>query len=1079
LFTSVPATHSHLTFSNAVIDDPSMNIINYLYFYDGGGVSVGDVNHDGLMDLYFSASSGPNHLYLNKGRLVFEDVTEAAGVAGTADWTKGVTMADVNGDGWVDIYVSTVTFGPARSRNELFINNGDGTFTNRAKAFGLDNQGLSTQAVFFDYDLDGDLDVYLVNHSNHDISKREGIHQRTVFDPLAGDKLLRNDGNHFSDVSAEAGIYGSAIGYGLAAVASDLNLDGCPDLYVSNDFFENDYLYFNNCDGTFTESVYNAMGHTSLSSMGNDAADVNNDGRPDVVVTDMLPERADILNSAVGPEAYDIYLIKRHLGFLPQFRRNTLQINRGEGHFSDLGPFAGITATDWSWADLLADLDNDGYKDLFITNGINHRPNDLEYLHYVASASMQRILQKRIPVDTLQALLGRMPHIPIPNVAFHNDGDLTFTDRAAEWGLGKPGFSNGAAYADLDNDGDLDLIVNNLNAPVSLFENRASDHTRYLTVALKGEGANTAGVGTKIMVRAGGQAQLLEQFPTRGWESSVDPRLHFGLGPSDVIDTLTVVWPDRRFQTLTGIAVDTLITLRQEDAGGRYEYPAERPAHPLFMDVTDAIKIDYRHRENRFIDFSREPLMPHLISTEGPALAVGDVNDDGLDDLFAGGGKRQPARLLIQSPDGRFSPSNEALWQADSLFEDVDAAFFDADGDGDRDLYVVSAGNEFWGKNHALADRLYRNDGSGGFSRAEGALPGLFANGCCVVPGDYDGDGDLDLFVGSRVVAKAYGTIPPSYLLENDGSGHFTDVTADRAPSLATAGMVTAAAWGDVDGDGELDIVVAGEWMPVRVFGQKSGRFFDRTDDAGLNNTNGFWNALELADMDGDGDLDLIAGNLGLNTMLRATPDSPLHLYLTDLDHNGRTDPLFTFEQDGTTYLLPRLDDLIQQVPALRRTYTTYPAFGAGRFETVVSGKTRNEAVVRSAYVLTSSYFENRGDGTFAMHALPSQAQWTTIEAILAMDVDEDGRMDLVLGGNFDGQAPRIGRSDAGYGTLLRGDGQGGFAPVAPVPSGLWLSGQIRALSPIHMAHGGRYLIAARNDDRLQVLRINKTYGGR
>ncbi len=1068
LFTPVPAERSHLTFRNDVPEDSTFNILNYLYFYDGGGVAVGDVDGDGLPDLYFTANRAPNRLYLNRGHLTFEDVTERAGVAGTTDWTRAATMADVNGDGRLDLYVSAVSYLGMHGKNALYLNNGDGTFTDRAADYGLDRAGLSSQGVFFDYDRDGDLDLYLVSHSVHTINKLGGTFFRQERNEQAGDRLYRNDGDRFTDVSEPAGIYGSFLGYGLAAAAADLNADGCPDLYVSNDFHENDYLYYNNCDGTFTESVYTAMGHTSLSSMGNDAADVNNDGRPDLVVADMLPAREDLLKTAVGAEGYDVYRIKLNRGYHHQFNRNTLQLNLGRGRFADVGLAAGIAATDWSWAALLADLDDDGFKDLFITNGIYHRPNDRDYLRHATSPQVQATFDGPVTTENMK-LIDRMPQVPLPNYAFRNNGDLTFTDHAAAWGLGEPGFSNGAAYADLDNDGDLDLVVNNFNAPASLYENHAAERPGHhsLTLTLEGEGANTAGFGAQVTVWHGGTMQWLEQAPTRGWSSSVDPRLHVGLGAHATVDSLRVVWPDGRFQVLTGVAAG-IRTLRQTEAAGAFTFGPEAPADPLFTDVTDETPLPYRHRENQFLDISREPLMPHFLSMEGPALAVGDVNGDGLDDVFAGGGKWQPARLLVQDADGGFHPTGDALWQADSLYEDVDAAFFDADGDGDADLYVVSAGNEFWGRNDALRDRLYRNDGAGTFTPDRDALPDVFENGCCVRPADYDGDGDVDLFVGSRVVTRNYGRTPRSVLLENDGRGHFSDVTDARAPALAEAGMVAAAVWADVDGDGTPDLVVAGEWMPLRVFVQREGRFVEA--GAGLAGTEGWWNTLHAADLDGDGDVDLVAGNLGRNAYLHASPDHPARLYLNDFDGNGRLDQILTFYRDGVERLLADRDELFYQMPRLAEKYPTYASFGDAGLRDVFSEEALETAAVKTAHTFATAVALNDGTGTFSLHPLPAMAQWTQTRAVFSDDVDGDGHVDLVLAGNFGGVPPKLGRYDASYGLFLRGDGRGGFTPVEPARSNLWLFGEVRALRSLRRADGARLLLAARNDDTIQVI---------
>ena len=1063
LFETVAPAASGITFANVLPPpgDSAVNIVNYLYYYNGGGVAAGDIDGDGLVDLYFTSNLGSNRLYRNLGNFRFEDITERAGVADSVGWKSGVTMADVNGDGRLDIYVSGVNYLGMHGRNVLYINNGDGTFTDRTEEYGLQFAGYSTQAAFFDYDGDGDLDLYLLNSSTFSERAASKSTSRTTRNARAGDRLYRNDHGHFVDVSAAAHIYGGVEGFGLGVVVTDVNLDGCPDLYIANDFPENDFLYLNNCNGTFTEAIAQATGHTSRFSMGVDAADFNNDGRPDIAVLDMLPDSERILKTAATAEGYELLNRKLQAGYHYQYARNTLQLNRGvtggKLRFSDIGLFAGIAATDWSWAPLFADFDNDGLKDLFVTTGINRRPNDLDYI-----ASLDSIPAGTEPPAA--RLIAKMPHVAEPNYLFHNNGDLTFTNLAPAWGLGAAGFSNGAAYVDLDNDGALDLVVNRLNAPAAIYRNRAreTNGNHYLAVQLRGSGPNTGGIGAKVTISAGGRRQMLEAMPTRGFQSAVDPRLHFGLGTASQVDSLTVVWPDRRQQVMQNVAADHTITVSQSDA--RIQ-PRNRPTAkpPLFSDITDRLSINYRHRENTFFDFSREPLMPHLLSTEGPALAVGDVNGDGRDDIYAGGAKWQAGELFLQGRDGRFNSVTEPAFRADSLHEDVDAAFFDADGDGDLDLYVVSGGNEFW-EGEPLHDRLYLNDGRGNFSRT--ALPDFAHNGSCVARG-----GEF-LFVGSRVVARRYGVTPRSYLLENDGHGHFRDVTAQIAPGLDSVGMVTGASWIDYDGDGKLDLIVVGEWMPVRVFHQENGRFVDRTDQVGFAHTNGWWTSIASADLNGDGRPDLILGNLGLNSVLRASPAEPARLYVRDFFETGTLKQILTSYRHAVSYPLAGRDALLHVMPSLRSRYPTYASFGVSRIQDIIPRNDLKKARVLEADTFASAIALNRGDGTFELHALPAEAQFAPIYASLAADFDGDGKTDLILAGNFSGVTPVEGRYDASYGLFLRGDGRGGFAAVDMEQSGLAIDGQVRHLAWLHHANGARLLVVARNNDRLQLEQI-------
>ena len=1074
LFELLSPEATGVTFANTLPEKADFNILNYLYYYNGGGVAVGDIDGDGLPDLYFTSNLGPNKLYRNRGNYTFEDITGKAGVADPDAWKTGVTMADVNGDGKVDIYVSGADYLGLHGRNVLYINNGDGTFTDRAKEYGLDHVGYNTQALFFDYDGDGDIDMYLLDHSTHAQRAMASQAQGSATSPRTGDRLFRNDGGHFTDVTDAAGLHDGIDGYGLGVVASDFNNDGCPDIYVTNDFQGNDYLYINNCNGTFTESIAKATGHTSRFSMGVDAADFNNDGRTDIISLDMQPEREDILKTSANAESFNIYNLRLEAGYQPQYARNALQLNRGKGRFSEIGYLSGVFATDWSWSALFADLDNDGKKDLFVTNGIFRRPNDMDYISFVGNEAVQATLHDTITNANL-GLLQKMPQIPLVKYAFRNDGNLKFTNMAEAWGLAQPGFSNGAAYVDLNNSGNLDLVVNNINAPASIYRSHAREINRnhYLTVQLRGSGANTAGIGARVEITQKGEKQVVEQMPTRGFLSSVDPRLHFGLGSSSRIDTLTVIWPNHRFQTLTNVQGDTILTLVQKDASQMYQYSAPASAPPMFADVTAKTGVDFKHEEDTFYDYSREPLMPHLLSTEGPRLAVADVNGDGLDDFYVGGAKWQPGKLFIQQHDGTFRASAQPAFEADSLSEDIGASFFDANGDGRQDLLVVSGGNEFWGEQDALRPRLYLNDGHGNFKRARDALPNIFENGSCVAVGDFNGDGRPDLFIGSRVVSKSYGMIPRSHLLENDGTGRFTDVTLEKAPALSEAGMVSSATWIDYDHDGKLDLVVVGEWMPVRVFHQENGKLVDRTKEAGLSGTNGWWNSVEAVDLRGNGRRDLVLGNLGLNSYLHASPKEPARLYVSDFSHSGggNLEQILTSYKNGVSYPVAGRDELLKKIPSLRGKYPSYKDFGASRVEDIFPAADLSQAQVREAYTFASAVALNNGNGAFTLQPLPVEAQFAPIYASLAGDFDGDGKTDLLVGGNFYGVIPVLGRYDASYGLLLRGDGKGGFTAVDMAESNLVIDGQVRDMKMLRGPKGERLIVVARNNDKVMVLR--------
>jgi hypothetical protein len=1078
LFEQLPPERTGITFINEVPpDDPAFNIIEYMYYYDGAGVAAADFNGDGLPDLYFVSNLGPNRLYLNRGDFHFEDVTEKAGVAGRGNWNTAATVVDLDGNGWPDIYLVTFSNYLDRSgRNQLFLNlgpdeNGIPRFREAAAEFGLDIAAYGTQAVFFDYDRDGDLDVYLLHralHTPESYGPAEALRAR--FDPNASDRLLRNDDGRFVDVTAEAGIVDGLIGYGLGVVVSDLDQDGWPDLYVANDFHEADRLYRNNGDGTFTDVLQSATYYTSRASMGVDAGDVDGDGLPDLVVLDMMPFDVAIYQASGGPELFDLYQLQRRLGYHPQFPHNVLLRNQGQMRFVDMAFFAGIAATDWSWAPLLADWDNDGHLDLFVTNGIYHRPNDLDYIRYIEQPEVQEALTRGLTPELLREVLRHMPHVPQPNFAFRNNGDGTFTNQATSWGLATPGFSTGAVYVDLDGDGALDLVVNNLNAPAAVYRNRVRalypEHSNFLRIVLEGEGMNRMGIGARVTVHYTGRVGLREQQPVRGWLSSVEPVLHFGLGAHTQVDSVRIIWPDGRYEVRRQVAANQTLTFRQSEAKARYQGREAASVTSFFTDVTSTLKLPYRHEENAFVDFTREPLQPHRLSREGPALAVADVNGDGLEDVFVGGAKWQAARLFVQQPDGAFRPSNEALWAAESRYEDVDALFFDADGDGDLDLLVVSAGNEWWGRAEALRSRLYRNDGQGRFERDEAALPDLFINGACVRAADFNGDGYPDLFLGARVETGRYGQLPRSYLLENQGDGTFRDVTEIRAPALAQVGMVTDAAWGDLNGDGRLDLVVVGEWMPVILFFQQADGTFAPTT---LPDTEGWWFALHVADLDGDGDLDLVVGNLGRNALLQASPERPVRLYLHDMDEDGQLDPLVTAYWGDKAYPTALTDQLLQRFPKLRTRFTGYRAWGAPTLEDLFGSRWLSQAEMRQVKTFASVWAENDGKGQFTVHVLPAEAQLFPIRAITQADLNGDGHVDLILAGNFFEAQPYLGSYGAGYGLVLLGPPKA-WRPLSPSQSGLWLEGQVRHLQWLSHRAWGKLLLAARNDMPLQVL---------
>jgi hypothetical protein len=1079
LFSLLSPSDTHVDFTNQLTETEEMNMIEYLYFNNGGGVAAGDINNDGLTDLYFTSNQLPNKLYLNKGKMEFEDITLTAGVAGSGSWKTGVTMADVNGDNLLDIYVCQVgKYKTLTGKNQLFINQGNLTFKDEAKEYGLDFCGFSTQAAFFDFDMDGDLDMYLLNHSVHSARSYGDVSLRYEHDQLAGDRLYRNDevdGKRvFHDVTKEAGIFSSQIGYGLGISISDINNDGFPDIYISNDFHENDYLYINNGNGTFTERLAEQIEHTSRSSMGNDIGDINNDGLPDIMVLDMLPEDMKTRMKSGGEDEMELFSMKLKYGYHDQFVRNTLQLNLGGGRFSEIGRLAGVFATDWSWSPLICDLDNDGWKDLFITNGIFRRANDLDYVRFLTGGNRYNPVKDNSKVSDKE-LYEKMPLDPNTSYLYKNNRDLTFSKMSAEWGVDRKSFSNGSTYADLDNDGDLDLVVNNINEKAFIYENKAEKRkdNHFLTISLKGSKLNTKGIGSRVTVYSGGQQQVTEQFPVRGFLSSTSDVLHFGLGSLSVIDSLTVRWPDLSMQKIKNIQGNQHITLDSKDAVSTVVTPEKKSGINQICSAVQIEGLQFRHQEDGYTDFYRERLIPHSLSQEGPALAVGDCNGDGLEDLFVGGAFGQTSGIFVQQTNGKFKPLNKGNFTDNAFADEVDAAFFDADNDQDQDLIIVNGGNEYPVGDSRLSASLWINDGKGSFKESgRTLLPFTANNSSCVRPCDFDRDGDMDLFIGSRSVPGAYGLSPNQLLLENDGKGHFTDITDSKAVGLRNIGMVTDASWFDYDKDGDNDLVLAGEWMNVCIFRNDQGRFTDVTRAVGLNETSGWWNCLEVTDIDADGDLDIIGGNLGSNTVFKASVKEPVELYLNDFDNNGTTDPIIGSYQDGVCYPVASLDELVSQMPDMKRKYPSYSDF-AGKSVFDLFGREKMEkSTVKKAVLPESCLFENNGNGTFSVKKLPVTAQFSPINDMLSGDFNSDGNPDLFLVGNNYQERPSLGRQDAIFGWCMLGINRD-FKPLMPVQSGFDVHGDSRKIAGIRIA-GKQHVVVGVNNGEIRIFQIRQ-----
>ena len=1017
LFSNISPSHSNLNFTNSLTETNALNILDYLYFYNGGGVAIGDINNDGLPDIYFTGNQTTNKLFLNKGNMQFEDITESAGVAGESDWNTGVVMADVNGDGLLDMYVCAVVgINGLRGKNELFINNGNNTFTERATEYQLDFQNYSSNAAFFDYDNDGDLDMYLLNHAVHTVNTYGPAEIRNNRTYESGDKLLRNDNGTFTDVSEEAGIYGGANSYGLGLATADFNNDGLTDIYVSNDFHEDDYYYINNGDGTFSEKLKEKFGHISRFSMGNDVADINSDGYPDILTLDMLPEDEKVLKASMGDDPVDLHNLKvDRYSYHHQYTRNMLQINRGGEYFQETGLLSGVAATDWSWAALFADYDQDGQQDIFIATGIPRRPNDLDYIKYVSNEQIQKKITKTKLVD--QKALEMMPSGAVKNYMFRGERNLTFSHQSGNWISTDTTFSTGAAYADLDNDGDLDLVTNNINQPAGVYRNNSEGTSGYLKVKLNHPAPNTYGIGTKVYSYSNGKIQTRQLFTSRGFQSSSEPVLHFGFGTSQTIDSLLVIWPDNTFQVEKDVQLDQTLTLQPKDGNLKVEYSKLFPETRKWFQKVDSIPgLDFVHEENRYSDFDRQKLIPYKISDRGPAVAVKDLNGDGKEDIFFGNAKFKPAKIYFQTSKG-FSEQDFPELRKDSISEDVSAVIEDFNGDGKNDLFVVSSGGEFSGENPALLDRVYFGNKENQLQKQ--GLPSYFENGSIVKVQDFDRDGNPDIFVGGGAVSNDFGKIPHSYLLKNNGNSFSIVENA----VLKQAGMVTDAAWTDFDKDGWIDLIVVGEWMSPTFFKNNQGKLENVTEKLLPKNLKGLWQSILPFDINEDGEMDYLLGNWGLNSKFQASEEHPLKMYYSDFDGNGSTETILAYAKDGEYYTVLGLDELVGQLSFLRKKFPAYREFAGKQLEQVLDSKQLENAELLEVNTLASGYLLNN-NGKFTFKKFEAALQVAPVTSFLKADFNNDNSDEVLAAGNYFGTTPYHGRFDGLAGNIITKKGE-------------------------------------------------------
>ncbi|NNF32878.1 MAG: VCBS repeat-containing protein [Saprospiraceae bacterium] len=1067
LFTLMDSGKTGIKFSNDLTFDRDFNIYTYRNFYNGGGVAIGDINNDSLPDVYLTANMGPNKLYLNKGNLRFEDITDEAGVPGTRTWSTGVTFVDINGDNYLDIYVcNSGDPGGEEKQNELFINNGDGTFKEAAAQYGIDDQGYSTHAVFFDYDKDGDLDLYLLNNSYQAIgSFNLRRNQRGVRDKEGGDKLYRNDGSNFTDVSEQAGIYGSVIGFGLGVTVGDINMDSWPDIYVSNDFFEKDYIYINNGDGTFSEDMESYLSSISVASMGADMADINNDAKPDIFVTEMLPGEDRRLKTKTTFEDWDKYQYSLKNDYYHQFTRNMLHVNNGDGSFTELGRYADVHATDWSWGALISDYDNDGLKDLYVTNGIYQDLTDQDFLNYISNEEVMKSMVEGNKVD-YEKLIEVIPSERISNYAFHNQGASGFRNTAEEWGLNTPSHSNGAAYGDLDNDGDLDLIVNNVNMPLFFYRNNGTENN-FIQFSLEGKGGNTRAIGSKVYLYTTAGLQYQDYMPMKGFQSSMDYLIHFGVGIGVQVDSVIISWPDDQLQTILNPEVNKRHYLSQPGNGLKFTV-SEIDLQGILSDVSSNFSIPFKHEEKPYVDFDRDRLLYLMRSTEGPLLLTEDFNSDGREDIFVGGASGQSPALLLQDRQGQFNLSQTSFFEDDAENENLHLSSGDFDGDGDFDIYATAGSMEFSGQSSGLRDKMYINEGKGQFARkTNSVLPGTYINTSAVAVDDFDGDGDLDLFVGERMKSQSYGVPADGYLLENSGNGNFTDVTSQKASGLKAIGMIRDATWADIDSDGVNDLVVVGEYMPIKIFKNIRDSLVDITEDMGFENSEGWWNTVEVVDIDKDGDLDIIAGNHGTNSRFKSTIDRPVCMHVNDFDLNGSIEQILCVYEGDRSYPLALRHDLIRQLPHIKKRYLSYKEYANQTIEDIFTPEERKNMITLFARELRTSLYLNDG-GTYIRKELPVEIQYAPVYALHIQDINGDGNLDILAGGNLFRVKPEIGRYDSSRGITLLGKGDGNFEYLPNAQSGFTVEGEIRDIDTITIRNK-EYIIVTRNNDTVKI----------